>query len=485
VDDQLIKTFEGLFEDAEDPIIITNPAQKVKFMNKKAANLFQCVNDTALYLMLTEPSKSVWPRFIENLELNLKDTCVITVQLLSQQFLTMRLYSYYMPEHQLIVSRITVPPLLKNEKTSLALNQPITNMIQNIADGVVLTSLKGQVVTANAKALQYLECELGQIENRSHDVLFMNMEQEGHSVILYYRQLAKYEDATLKVSKVQANGQMGYYRIESRVDAVLDIIITTIIDETEKMTLLNKAEHQDSLFLIGQNFASIVHELRNPITSLTGFLQLIREEVNQDSQHFVQIMESELQRMDLMLEDLLSFSKPKRIQFESFCLLKLVQEVTDLMQVQAILSSTMIEIEYKKMEEYFIFGHRARVKQMIINLVKNAIEATSYRGKIILKLTAPQPGRCALIVSDEGMGMTQQTLENLFKAYYTTKANGTGLGMMFVKKVVEEHNADMMLCTDVGYGTQIKIDFKQQDNQFETYMNQRIFAHMPSELSCG
>ncbi|MER1984564.1 MAG: ATP-binding protein [Solibacillus sp.] len=481
MEDHLIKTVEGLLKYAEEPVIMITPSQKVQFMNRKAANLFQKSDCSPFYLKLTEQCELSWPSFIEDLETNLMGTFIITVQLKSNQSLTMRLYSQYLPKYKLIVSRITIPTLLKNDQAYS--QQSIDNMIRNIANGVVITSLDGQVVTANAKALQYLNCNLQEIKNHSHDCLFIGLEQEGSDILAYYRQLANYERGTLKVRKVRANGQIDYYQIESRVDNVLNMIVTTISDETEKMTLLNKAEHQDSLFLIGQNFASIAHELRNPITSLTGFLQLIREDIDQESKHFVQIMESELQRMDNMLEEILALSKPKRVQFESFCLLELVQEVVDLMQVQAILANTLLEIEYKKMDEYFIFGHRTRVKQMIINLVKNAIEATAPRGKIIVKLAALQPGTCSLIVSDEGIGMTQQTLDNLFNPYYTTKATGTGLGMMFVKKVVEEHHADIMFCTAVGYGTQIKVAFKQKDTQFEAYMKQRIFSEVSSELN--
>lgn len=481
MEDHLIKTVGGLFEYVEDPLVIITPSQKVQFMNRKAANLFQSVDCQPFHLKLTEQSEQFWSSFISHLETNLTGTCVITVQLESKQYLTIRFNGQYFSESKLIASRITIPRDLKQEKPFP--QQSIHTMIQNIANGVVITSLDGQVVTANSKALQYLECSLKKIQNKSHDCLFIEMEQEGSEILTYYYQLANYEMGTMKVSKIRANGQIDYYQIESRVDNVMNMIVTTISDETEKMTLLNKVDHQHSLFLIGQNFASIAHELRNPIASLTGFLQLISEDVEQESKHFVQIMESELQRMDTMLEELLAFSKPKRVRFESFCLLELIQEVVDLMQVQAILTNNLLEIEYKKMDEYFIFGQRASVKQMIINLVKNAIEASAPRGKIIVKLAALQSGTCSLIVSDEGMGMTQQTIENLFNPYYTTKAAGTGLGMMFVKKVVEEHGADMMFCTAVGYGTQIKIAFKQQDKQFEAYMKQRIFSEVSSELN--
>lgn len=475
MDDYLIKTFEGLFEDAEEMILIVSAAQNVIFTSKKVANLFQQTPSTPFYLQLCEQSKSLWPHFIENLETNLKGTCVITVKISSNQYLTIRLHSYYIPEKQLVVSRVSIPSMVQHEKRPFLSEASIDKMIQNIADGVVLTSLKGQVITANSRALQYLGCELGQIENRSHDCLFAEMEQKEQNVLRYYRQLANYETATLNVSKVHENGQTYYYYIESRVDVTLNIITTTIIDETEKVTLLNKVEHRDSPFLIAQNFASIVHELRNPITSLAGFLQLLREEIEQDYRGFLHIMEMELKRMDLMLEDLLSFSKPRQIQFERFCLLEMVREVVDLMQMQAILGNVILEIEYKKMDDLIVYGYRTKLKQVVINLVKNALEATSACGRVTIKLGALEAGKQSLIVCDNGIGMTPQTIENLFNPYYTTKATGTGLGMMFVKKVIEEHKADMMFCTDVGYGTQVKIVFNPEGYLKEHSIGELMF----------
>lgn len=469
MESHLKNIFEELFDQASDLILIMTPSKKIEFMNKNAAKLLQGSLTSSNHLKIDEQSQDRWNQYVENIHENFKESCMLSVQTSSGRYINIKLHSYYIPDQDLIFSRVATPSITSLEPVQSLANQPINQMIQSIAHGVILTSLNGTILTANPVALQLLDQQLWQIENRSHDSLFLGLDQNDKDVIEYYQKLANKETATLKVSKLNGN-KLSYYFIESKVDTLLNLIITTIIDETEKITLLNKLDHQDSLHLIGQNIASIAHELRNPMTSLNGFLQLLKDNLDSDSNRFFEIMESELLRMDLLLEGLLTFSKPKLLQFESFCLLGIIQEVIDLLQVQAIMSNTLIEFEYSKLEDYSIYGNKARLKQMVINLVKNAIEAIDTQGKVTIKLMTQYTGKLTLIISDEGVGMDQQTIENLFNPYYTTKSGGTGLGLMFVKKVVEEHDGEIMLCTDVGCGTQFKLVF----NQHNTSMNQDV-----------
>lgn len=470
-----------LFDQADDLILITTPCQKIEFMNKKAANLFRWDKSSPSHLRLDALTQQNWDKFSTEIQKNYKGSCLIKVHVSKEDTVEVELSSHYMPDQQLIFSRVVMPPVLSNGP--LVVQQPMNQLIQSISYGVVLTTLKGQIITANAKALQLLNRELWQIEKRGHDYLFEEVNQDSYAVILYYRKLSNGENAVLNVSKVNERGHLNYYRIESVVDVTINSIITTIIDETEKVALIEKVTHQDSLQLIGQNMASIVHELRNPMASLHGFFQLLKESADVSHNHFFEIMESELQRMNLMLEELLNFSKPKLFKYERFCLLNVIQSTVDLMQPQAILKNTLIEFEYSKLGDYSLFGNEGYFKQMMINLVKNSIEAIEYNGKITLKLDKQVNGKMALIVADEGVGMDKQTVENLFNPFYTTKATGTGLGLMFVKKVVMEHGGDMMLCTDKGYGTQFKLVFNQSDNMLSNYVQGALVQPIESKFS--
>ena len=166
-----------------------------------------------------------------------------------------------------------------------------------------------------------------------------------------------------------------------------------------------KYEHQQALNLVGELVASIAHEIRNPMTSIQGFLQLLKSNVQEENQHYFTIMESEFQRMELLIMDLLYLSSPKEIEFEQVCFLEMVNEVIDSMMSQAILSNSIIEFQYDPMLSYIVNGNKARLKQMAINIIKNAIEAMDNGGTIKVHLDVTMNNRVEFKVTDEGHGM--------------------------------------------------------------------------------
>ena len=144
------------------------------------------------------------------------------------------------------------------------------------------------------------------------------------------------------------------------MDTNLNVIITTIVNEEDREALNGTLKHQQVLNLVGELVASIAHEIRNPMTSIQGFLQLLKSNVQEENQHYFTIMESEFQRMELLIMDLLYLSSPKEIEFEQVCFLEMVNEVIDSMMSQAILSNSIIEFQYDPMASYIVNGNKAR-----------------------------------------------------------------------------------------------------------------------------
>ncbi|MEK4228541.1 ATP-binding protein [Solibacillus sp. FSL H8-0538] len=424
---------------------------------------------------MDKDSFETWSEFIEKIEKEVNANCTINLLDSEGHYKKVKLMGYFIPEKQFIFARVIVYPLIKDEKERKETTLPFDRMIKNISHGVILSSINGKVITANNKALELIRREHWQVVNRSHDCLFEDFNNNSTSVLQYYGKLANNELATIVCTRPSANGETSYFHFESKIDNNLSVIITTITDETEKIRLLEKIEHQQTLNLIGQLAASIAHEIRNPMTSLQGFLQLIKSQVDEENQHYFTIMESELQRIDLLVSDLLNLSKPKTIEYEHICFLELVKEVIDLMQSQAIISNTIIEFTCDETMEYSIIGNKTRLKQMAINMIKNGIEAMPYGGSITVQLLATAEQTIEFIICDEGQGMDQQTLENLFNPFYTTKTTGTGLGLVMVKKVVEEHNGKIEVQSKVGKGSQFKLIL----NQFNEH-SMNYYRHLES-----
>lgn len=233
--------------------------------------------------------------------------------------------------------------------------------------------------------------------------------------------------------------------------------------------LLKRIEHQQSLSFIGQNIASIAHEIRNPMTSIQGFIQMIKSSLNEQEYPYFKILESELKRMDDLLGDLLNISKPKKQVFQMLDLKDVVDQSIQRMQPLAMKTNAMILFEYDEQVEYRINGDYNRLMQMIINLLKNAIEAMDTNNYIVVRLLYRGKNTLQLSVQDSGKGMNAVDIENALNPFYTTKETGSGLGLLLVQSVIKEHNGTLHIESEQGAGSKFLIDFDLR-NEIE-YLN--------------
>lgn len=194
--------------------------------------------------------------------------------------------------------------------------------------------------------------------------------------------------------------------------------VITFRDMTEKLKTKEILQEWEKLSLVGQMSAGIAHEIRNPITSLKGFVQLIKADRELKEEYF-EIMDSEFNRMETIIQELLTFSKPQRINYNECDLNELVQQVLVLMQPQAILKTSMIKANLES-SPVVILCIEHQIKQVLINLIKNALEAISENGTIVINVIQ-QKESVLLQVIDNGSGISAKQLKEIGKPFYTTK----------------------------------------------------------------
>jgi len=250
-----------------------------------------------------------------------------------------------------------------------------------------------------------------------------------------------------------------YYEISSVFDEYNNIIITVINDETEKKQLQHKVEHQQALNVVGQMAASIAHEIRNPLTSLKGFTELLKLNADEESRMYLSVIDSELQRMEQILSELLVLSKPTSMKVELLDLDNIVKQVIEFMLPDALMKNIMIQYISSANQAAYIGGNENRLKQVFMNLIKNAMESMNNGGTITIEMNVIDCTMVELMIKDEGNGMDSSTLQNLFQPFYTTKSTGTGLGLAFVKKVIEEHEGLIGVNSELQKGTCFHLQF--------------------------
>ncbi len=237
------------------------------------------------------------------------------------------------------------------------------------------------------------------------------------------------------------------YFIEGKISA--QIIMRNITSRRVTEKLLYDSE---KLASIGQLAAGIAHEIKNPLTSVKGFIQLLKES---SPHHYLDVMESELNNALNTLHNLLQVSRPD-LPNEPFVPIDVSKELSSLLPLfHEKLYSIKIEMDIKD-PGVFIVGKKNLLLKAFFNLIKNAIEAIEGNGKIKIKHFY-QDGWIHIKLSDTGEGIPPENVELLGTPFLSTKTNGTGLGLTQVYRAINEHDGIILVDSVLGEGTTFHI----------------------------
>lgn len=222
-------------------------------------------------------------------------------------------------------------------------------------------------------------------------------------------------------------------------------------DISEQMLEDERLMQSEKLSTAGQLAAGIAHEIRNPLTAINGFMKLLRSSEHKNDNYF-SIIESELKRIEFIVNELLILSKPQAAHISKpMDFLPLLDQVIILMNGQAALKNIEILPVYSE-QSIWIKGEANQLKQVFINLLKNAIEAMSSGGIIHIHALSKE-SEAQISVKDEGCGMTEDQIKALGKPFYTTKETGTGLGFMITHNIVHNHGGAITIESIPQQGT--------------------------------
>ncbi|WP_052353696.1 PAS domain-containing sensor histidine kinase [Neobacillus jeddahensis] len=225
-------------------------------------------------------------------------------------------------------------------------------------------------------------------------------------------------------------------------------------DITERKKTEELLLNSEKLNVAGQLAAGIAHEVRNPLTAIKGFLQLMETQFA-GKQDYFEIIQSEMDRIELILSELLVLSKPHELKFETVDLISLIESVKTLIDTQAILNGIQIETIHT-CKNLIIKCDKNQLKQVFINILKNAIEAMPDGGLITIELKNYSFNKIKILVKDTGKGMPPHILTRIGEPFFTTKKDGTGLGIMISKQIIENHDGTIHFWSDKK-GTMIEV----------------------------
>ncbi len=205
----------------------------------------------------------------------------------------------------------------------------------------------------------------------------------------------------------------------------------------------------ERLITIGEMAAGLVHEFKNPLTSLKGFIELIKAGVPYEKEYF-RVIADELQRMDALTTELLMLSKPAETSMTVLQLNQLCEDVSLLFKHQ--LNKRHIRLINQLDQTVYCLGNNCQLKQVLINLIKNAMEAIEEAGFISIELSK-LANTAVIQVIDNGRGVPEEQLATIMEPFYTTKKTGTGLGLAVTRKIMTNHHGEISAVSTLNKGT--------------------------------
>ncbi|MBN3553566.1 PAS domain S-box protein [Fictibacillus nanhaiensis] len=277
---------------------------------------------------------------------------------------------------------------------------------------------------------------------------------------LFMRALVKKEPFQTEFRLVHKNGD--WILLEARgvpvmtKDGHVESLVTFARDVTKAKQTEELMLKSEKLSVLGELAAGVAHEIRNPLTSLKGFTKLLTDADDVIRLEYLRIMESELNRINDIVGELMLVAKPQAVSFEYTNMQELIYSVVRLLETQAIMRNIQIWVNISD-NIPLVYGVENQLKQLFINLLKNAIESMDKDGEIHIKI-GTRNDSVLLELKDQGCGIPAERLKTLGEPFYTTKEKGTGLGLMVCFKIIEEHGGAIQFSSVENEGTKVEIE---------------------------
>lgn len=230
-------------------------------------------------------------------------------------------------------------------------------------------------------------------------------------------------------------------------------------DMTEKRKNESKLKRAENLASLTTLAAGVAHEIKNPLGSMSIHMQLLKKALKDTSnvkiKNYLDVIDEEIDRLNKIVVDFLFAVRPMNIEPIRDDLNDLLQEIINFIKPEVEQNGIELRVLLNR-NIPMIFIDRRFIKQAVINLIKNSIAATQKNGYILVTTDISEEG-VQLIIADSGHGIPPEYINKIFEPYFTTKENGTGLGLTLTYKIIKEHNGDISVISEPGKGTKFII----------------------------
>jgi len=323
------------------------------------------------------------------------------------------------------------------------------DILRSTTTGIISVDQDGEVISINRAAKNILKKESEQ------EKIFMklkNMTIKSLNKNERYNKIMEFSIEQVESLIIEVNTSL-LTNEEGEINGAL----CSFNDITQRRKIEERIKEIDRLSSLGEIAAGLAHEIRNPLTGIKTSIEVLENRINdKSSNQLCANVVSEINRMNTLISDILNFSNPKNPQLKLIDVKNIIEETLMLMEEQFKNNNVQIKKKYDQ-EKLYAKIDPEQLKQILINLYMNAINAISKKGKIEISLRVINENKIKIRIKDDGKGIKDEDISKIFDPFFSTSAKGTGLGLAVVKRLVLENKGKIDIKSVVGKGTNVEI----------------------------
>lgn len=323
--------------------------------------------------------------------------------------------------------------------------------------GMILVDREARIILISDMVCRLLGVKREEVLNQSMELVFPNLPDERRHLLTTLHEGVVYRNQaiTWKVEDKRYELLVDTNLVRSETGEIEGAFMM-FKDVTNLRSLEEQIKRNDRLSMIGQIAAGTAHEIRNPLTSIKGFLQMLQHSMEEQGlereKSYTEIMLTELERINHLVSEFLLLSKPRDAVYKPTNVVQVLRELLPIIETECHLHNVLIRTHYPE-NVPLVVADSELLKQVLLNVTKNGIEAMESGGVLTISIRVDVLQEVLTIdVHDTGPGIPPYVMDKIFDPFFTTKENGTGLGLPVCQKIIHDMGGNISLSSK-GFGT--------------------------------
>ncbi|WP_419883648.1 PAS domain S-box protein [Peribacillus sp. B-H-3] len=463
------RIFSELFEQTMDAIVFWDQNGTIFRVNDSACRIFESNRESLIGCLITEYVAQKDERFY-----NMIDSFNRYGAVREELF-------YKMPNGQLKLLELTAKmhssegyniTIFRNVSERWRIEMELRKsekkfrkIFEGSLDGMIIWNLKG-FADINETGCNILGFNKEKFLSMNVNKLLESVPENAVLLNEHIDQVLKKGSFTSVIPVIFEEGSTKYIEFSTRKNLYSGLHLTIFRDITKSLEMQEQLKKSDTLNVVGELAAGIAHEIRNPMTALKGFIQLLQGSVKEDFSNYFNVITSELQRIETIITEFLVLAKPQAVKYFRQNINSIMKETLELLTAQALMLNIQFEVNYQE-ADLMIYCEGNQLKQVFINIIKNALEVMPDGGIVRVETSREGDRHIKITIADQGIGISEEKIRKLGEPFYTTKERGTGLGLMVSYKIVEEHRGWVEVESEEGKGTAFHLFLPMDRSQKE------------------